>query len=154
MTSQPGDDMPGWSVTLPLHPEVCAVAHGFDSNEVVIRYYGTPEELINAGVATAEMLAPGRSGRKVDADGDRYSVQRYFRLKDGHPYRCCRIILRKRTELIDRLPGARDAVAAAERLERWREDHRARVQAQRRSRLASASKPRPSHLRLIVDNTR
>ena len=46
--------------------------------EIGIAYYGTAEELITAGVATAAMLAPGRPGlSRRDGDGDRYWFSRW-----------------------------------------------------------------------------
>jgi hypothetical protein len=46
---------------------------------VSVTYRGRTEDLIAAGVATAEMLAPGNKGRpKLDAEGDRLFITRGY----------------------------------------------------------------------------
>lgn len=82
-------------------------------HEVGICYYGWVEELVALGVATPEMLGRKVKGRKrVDADGDRFHLSRYWRLDDNRQpelyYKLTRI---KPAEVIDQLPLARKAIA-------------------------------------------
>jgi hypothetical protein len=79
--------------------------------KVSVLYYGWPEDLIAAGIATAEMLGPKVKGRKrIDADGDAFSVSWYWRLKNGQPQYYYKLLRRKDAERLDTLPGARAAV--------------------------------------------
>jgi hypothetical protein len=50
-----------------------------DGSPVWVSYLGTPDELIEAGVAEPEMLAFGSSGtrQRCDEYGDRYRAQRH-----------------------------------------------------------------------------
>lgn len=152
MANQACDKKPVGYVTLSQH-SVDVVYEG-GREESIVRYYGRAEDLIAAGVATAEMLLPGRRSRR-DADGDRCSVQRYWRNGDnGQPYRHCRLSRFKSVKSIERLPGVLDARNAADGLNRWREEHHARLLEGRAEMLTeSAPQPRPQ-LRLVVDNTR
>jgi hypothetical protein len=137
---------------MPNFPDISMVADVFE-DVATIRYYGTPNDLIAAGVATTEMLTPGRPGRKVrDQEGDRYTVQRYFRLgEDNQPYRYCRLTRRKAIGLVDRLPGAFAAIAADKAFRQWYDDRSAARIEEHRQR---EQPPRGPKLSLVVDNTR
>jgi hypothetical protein len=104
------------ATTVPGFPKVRARASGCYN---YIEYFGTAEELIAAGAATAEMLAlAGNKRSRVDADGDEYDVVRYFRFTNGQPYRYFRIRRRKGASgLLESLPGAAEAIAAHQRYE-------------------------------------
>lgn len=83
-----------------------------------IRYCGFERDLIAAGVATAGLFVarrPGAGNGRVDADGDRVSLDRYFRSVAGSPIRCYRLIIWKRQQCLARLPGAVAAMLKFER---------------------------------------
>ena len=88
-----------------------------------IKYTGTTEDLIAAGVATADMLVKGKKGR-VDGDGEQYWIDRYYRSSrrsrgpDGSRAFKLGLFRLKRMETAVRLPGA------AEAIQRWIEEQR------------------------------
>jgi len=122
-----------------------------------IRYYGSAGDLVLAGVVTADMLAPGRR-QGVDAQGHRFYQDSYYMVDDGRrPHRIHRVSLWKPAELVGRLPGALDAVAAHEELGAWLQAIAKRLTTPSPNResdslQAPKSPARPTHLRLVVDN--
>jgi hypothetical protein len=145
------DERPRSSVPVPGFPDITVVVHQVRSHDVFfLNYYGWPADLIAAGIMPAELLEP-TGKRHINARGEPVPVARYWRLKDGHPQRYCKVSHIVSTASIDLLPGARDAVAAYERL-----CDRSEASAARRRRQdapAKAPEPRPA-LRLVVDNTK
>ncbi len=142
-------ERPSDRITLPDFPEITVMFTGHcDISQV--DYYGWAEDLIAAGIATAEMLAP-RVWKRRDADGDKFRLSRYYRLKDGQPHPCYRITRIKPDARIECLPGARAAMAAYERRKSWDAQRWENIGARRR--LEQVPMARPS-LRLVVDNTR
>ncbi|MGO8854401.1 MAG: hypothetical protein ACLQO1_01635 [Steroidobacteraceae bacterium] len=121
-------EKPLWFVTLPSHPKVCVQGQYHSSNPgATIMYEGAPEALIASGIATEEMLSGSRPGRKrVDPVGRHFRLQRSFRIEDGVPVPHCKIQFSVPVEVIDQLPGAREAIYAGERLKRWYADLRDR----------------------------
>jgi hypothetical protein len=150
-----------------------------DHEPVWLTYYGTPDDLIAAGIATAETLAPGRvKGRKsIDADGDKYFFKHYHHWKAGVSEAYCSYRVRKPA---GRLLGLREAVIEAERLRTYRADgqlsalgravtaasevndsdseyvqrmHRL-IEENIAARPVKVPAPGRTYLRLVVDNTR
>jgi hypothetical protein len=108
-------------VTLPAHPEVI-VQCGYcgPGLAATITYEGTPEALINSGIATPEMLSGTYPGRKrVDAAGHHFRLQRSFRTEGGAPHPYCKVAFWKPVDVIDQMPGAGEAIFASARLRRW-----------------------------------
>jgi|ERR1700676_2310702 len=124
-------------------PAVSVSCAGYDGEKAHIWYRGSAADLIACGAATTQVLAPGTKGRKrVDADGDYFFVDRYWRWVNGQPERFYRVL---RVKVPIRLPGAHEAIASKVAREEWRE---------RSCQPVKAEQPkRPSHLRLVVDNT-
>ena len=49
------------------------------SRQVFVEFAGMPEDLLAAGVVSAEMLQPGQRGmRRFDAEGDSFAVTRQY----------------------------------------------------------------------------
>lgn len=82
--------------------------------EVGIKWIGTPDALIAAGVVTAEMLAPAQKRGRRDEEGERYSIKRWFGSDNGQPYRRYCVLRWKRRDRMLRLPGAQAALAVGE----------------------------------------
>ena len=128
-------------VTVPGHPGVHVVAFWSDEKgKAYATYYGTAEALIAAEIVPAEALAPrGRTGKRpmrVDPLGRRCGVTSWWvGMHEGKPHRCFRVEREGPAEL---LPGAREAITEQERAAAER---------------AAAHCHKPSHLRLVVDNT-
>lgn len=129
-------------ITLPGFPTVEVYFDRECDGEITVVYFGWPADLVAAGVVTEQMLAP-RVWMKRDADGHRFRLRPYFRLRDGRPERYYRVDRIKLVEQIDRLPGAKAARAANERWVAW-------VEAGRREE----QDVRCPHLRLVVDNSK
>jgi hypothetical protein len=123
---------------------------------VAIQYCGEAEDLIAAGVATAAMLVMnppiGRRAKRVDQDGDAFRLVRYWRSSRGgqecEPYRYFRLTRLKPERRIGELPGAREAIAAYNRYQKWAARNRRGWEEVEEVRV-----PAPK-LRLVVDNTR
>jgi hypothetical protein len=107
-------------VSVPAHPRLRMQTHSWGERLVALRYIGDATDLIAAGVATAEMLAPlqKKGPRPRGPNGERYSVDRYYVVRNGQPIRRCRLILWKVLNDAMGLPGALDALAAHEACER------------------------------------
>jgi hypothetical protein len=119
------------------------IDHNGEPCEPSVYYFGHPEDLIAAGVATAEMLALRRGGYpRRDAEGQPYSVRRWWRMKDGRPHQYCRVF--RQVQQMDELPGVREAV---ENFDRLQEEYL------ERERLTNCKSESP-RLRLVVDNSR
>lgn len=152
------NSIPKGYVSLPRFPlvdvmlvnDTVVTQRGRAVREIWIRYYGTAEDLVQAGIATHEQLAPGRARKRVDVDGDRCRIDRYFRLKEGVPYRYYRFTRIKPIERIGLLPGARAAMAAAA----TREEYFESIRGTAADRWKKAPVRTPVVLRLVVDNTR
>lgn len=115
-------------VPVPGHPRVRVQCWrlGEGPGGTGLIYYGSAEDLIAAGVATEQMLAPcakrGPGARRFDADGERYSVNRYWTTREGQPVRRFRVWRYKALATALQLPGAREAIAPHEQARReWRE---------------------------------
>jgi hypothetical protein len=111
---------PLWYVTLPSHPEVCVHGQYRGGTIAAIYYEGTPAALIESGIATEEMLS-GRRRKRFDAAGRHFRLQRSFRrIADGAaPVLHCKLWFSTPLEVIDQMPGAREAIYAGERLRHW-----------------------------------
>jgi len=107
-------------ITVPTHPRLILQAYPADEKLVALHYISDAEDLVAAGVATAEMLAPNqkKGPRPRGPNGERYSVDRYFVVRAGQPIRRCRLRLWKSRKDAMRLPGAREALDAHEAAER------------------------------------
>lgn len=127
-----------------------------------VRYTGLIEQILVAGIATPEMLAPRPTKRtpKIDAAGDRFQVSRYFGLQNGQPVAKVAISWRLPRERARRLPGVLAALEAgadrpdwevAEEERRQFEERAARIDPAFRRRLAAQGRLVPH---LVVDNTR
>jgi hypothetical protein len=103
-------------ITVPTHPRLLLQAHPSDKELVALHYIGDAEDLIAAGVATAEMLAPNqkKGPRPRGPNGERYSVDRYYSVRNGQPIRRCRPGLWKVRKDAIPLPGALEALRAHE----------------------------------------
>lgn len=152
-----------WPANVPGFPAVGILWRDSSDGVVSFGYFGWPQDLIAAGAATAEMLAPAAQGRiRYDDNGYRFGVKRQYRLLRGahRPWiemtRCVPL------DELDKLPGAREAYAAHERYSTWGGwDNAARTARQAQWRrlqgvveLGAPLPSRGSHLRLVVDNTR
>ncbi len=87
-----------------------------------VEYLGWPDDLIAAGLMLQEWLQP--TGKRLkDQDGDRVTVTRYWRLKDGQPdgqpARYCKVLRVKPMAATLRLPGAALALEALKAYHRW-----------------------------------
>src|SRR5438132_600272 len=89
-------------IPVAAHPDVRVAFWNYRTDDasgeraIGMKWVGTAEALIAAGIATAEMLAPrGKKGprpRRPDADDESYSVDRHFLVRGGQPYLCYRIL--------------------------------------------------------------
>jgi hypothetical protein len=119
MSKGKGDRPPGF-VMLPSHAGVRVYGQYRGGSSATIEYEGAPEALIESGIATAEMLSGRYPGRKrLDATGHHFRLQRSFRLEDGSPRAHCKVTFLKPLDFIDRMPAARQAIYAGERIRRW-----------------------------------
>ncbi|HXO64049.1 MAG TPA: hypothetical protein VN882_05060 [Steroidobacteraceae bacterium] len=157
---------PLWYATVPGFPRVqVQFSHRCPREQsepalVAINYYGTAEDLIAAGIATAAMLdrrpRAGRHRKRVDQDGDRFQLERYWRStvdgKECAPYRYFRLTRLKPEERAPGLPGAHDAIAAYNRWLKWRAAEGQDAQLFQVKELPE--QVRKPTLRLVVDNTR
>ena len=131
---------------------------------IYVKYTGTPDALIAARAATADMLVrPAvRSTRKFDEAGNRYRVHRYFGSRQGVPVPRCEV---DRYGMSDqnalRLPGVRAALEEIDRpipkltTEELAEKRRRAAELLQRSGLAGytrLSNAPHGGLRLVVNN--
>lgn len=116
----------------------CAGAGDGDAEGLVrIEYVGSKEDLIAAGVATPEMLGPGRPGRRrVDAAGREYQLRAWWvNVPRAPERRYCVTVWGDPS----RLPGARDAIAVRFVQIQWREPKPVQL----------GGRTRPSYLRVV-----
>jgi len=156
-----GDRKPAGYASVPGFPRVRVVFgntyDGDGRDMIVIRYYGTAADLVLAGVVTADMLAPG-TRQRVDAEGHRFCQDSYYMVDVGRqPHRIHRVSRWKPAELVGRLPGALDAIAAHEELAAWLKAVANRLTTASSSGYggslqAPESRVRPTHLRLLASN--
>jgi hypothetical protein len=146
-----------WAARVPAFPalEVYYLEEQGRNGTMWFQYCGRADDLIAAGVATAEMLLinprTGPRRKRLDADGDQYRVSRYWRSTTGNgescePYRFYCVNRSKTVERLGRLPGAMEAIASRKKYERY--------WAARRRGEPEPPVSRTHHLRLVVDNTR
>jgi hypothetical protein len=158
---------PLWFATVPGFPRVSVqFSHRCPRESepalVAINYYGTAEDLIAAGIATAAMLdrrvRAGRHRERVDQDGDRFQLVRYWRStvdgKECAPYRYFRLTRLKPEERAAGLPGAHDAIAAYNRWLKWRAAEGQDAQLFQVKELPEHVRRPGANLWLVVDNTR
>jgi hypothetical protein len=127
---------------------VCDLRHHSGEGNIGIEYRGTMEELLAAGIATAEMLVVNRPTgprvKRVDQAGFPFQLVRSWRSCDAHgqecePYRWFTLRLTRPLARAGELPYAREAIAAMARY--------------RSSRSAAYGEPKPL-LRLVEDTRR
>lgn len=153
----------------PGYPDLLVAASPASDSDLYVTHIGFPEDLIAAGVVTAEMLErPGKKGAgngRVDPDGFRFFLERYFVTRDGQPVLRCRV---RRLEVpvptALKLPGVAEALEAHARHEKDLDERETECQRQEAKRSAAVVAHQPEvvagprgkygHLRLIVDNTR
>lgn len=84
------------------------------NGELMLVYYGLKEDLIATGAFTEEMFAPKekRQARRVDSQGDKYTVERYWATRDGKPVQRYRVWRYKPKSRAPQLPGALRAITA------------------------------------------
>lgn len=156
-------------VSAPGYPDLLVAARPARDSYLCVTHIGSPEDLIAAGAATAEMLErPGKKGAgngRVDPDGFRYFLERYFVTRDGQPVRRCRV---RRLEVpvskALKVAGVAEALESHALHEKDLDERESECQRQEAKRRAAgvARQPEPvaaprgkyGHLRLIVDNTR
>jgi hypothetical protein len=154
---------PLWYATVPGFAQVevrYLAGWGRDPDLVVAEYCGTAENLVAAGVATTTMLdrrvRAGRHRERVDQDGDRFQLVRYWRStvdgKECVPYRYFRLRRLKPKGRAAGLPGINAAIAAYNRWLKWRAAEGQDTQLFRVKELPE--QVRKPLLRLVVDNTR
>jgi hypothetical protein len=158
---------PNKSLTdVPKFPTVLVEARP-GSEGIWMKHTGFAEDLIAAGIATADMLAPatkrGRGKGRADADGLHYWVNRYWVHPGGQGAAVRRYQVIRHGVPRDRalrLEGVREAL---EKHARHQEAERRRYAEWNRSdeerRIASAVvdtavRAKHGHLRLVIDNTR
>jgi hypothetical protein len=115
------------------------------ASKVCLRYVGTSDDLIAAGVATAEMLTAhtGRSRERLDPSGHRYYREKSYRRTGMQLVECYRMILFKPRAVALQMPGGAEAIDAEQA---WQELADARP-------LAPSIPSLPErHLRLVVNN--
>jgi hypothetical protein len=104
----------------------------YEEDPAEIEYCGTAEELIAAGIVTADMLETNRRTgprrRRIDKDGDPFRLLRYWRSTKGAsecaPYRYFRLTFLKPHTRLGKLTGVQDAIAAYERWIKWDAERR------------------------------
>lgn len=121
-------------IALPNHPEVAVAIRLaiFDPNdpiqprEIRVRYTGSADKLIAAGVATRAMLtrvpAPYRHLARVDAEGHRFQVGRHAGTRGGSSYTRFTITREKPAEVALAMPGVREAWEQVP-VDEWRAKH-------------------------------
>jgi hypothetical protein len=100
-------------IDVPGIPGLRVACRRHSDAEVFLWYTGMQQTLIAAGIVPASTLAPfvpGAKRGKVDADGDRVHVDRYFGTSGGVPVPRARVMLRKPLVRARRLPGAVEAI--------------------------------------------
>jgi hypothetical protein len=124
-----------------------------DSGIVSISYSGSAEALITAGVATAEMIAPGASGReRLDQNGMRFMRRAYWtKVSSGCPVRTYVITRTWPWQLLTEAPGGR---AVLKLIARSGADVSLPPVAPEHPVALERPAARRAHLRLVVDNTR
>lgn len=142
MTKHQTVRVPGTRITVWAHSR-------FGGEEVWTQHTGSPEDLIAAGVATAEMLDPAywypRGSVRIDPEGNEFHVCRGKGRRNGQPYPRLTVVRKRMLRSVAlRLPGVREALAIFE------EPRRASEQTQ----VANVPTRRVPYLRLVVDNTR
>jgi hypothetical protein len=142
------------------YPDMLVEAVPRGNGCVFVTHIGFPEDLIAAGVATVEMLAlPGKKGAgkgRVDPEGFRFLLERYFVTRNGQPVRRCRV---RRLEVplpkALQFPGVAEALEARARHEKDRcREAGAPLPAAHQGKVSTAQTRNRSHLRLVIDNTR
>jgi hypothetical protein len=135
---------------VPGFPLVRVICDAADAEGAIVGYCGSAADLIAAGIATPQMLAPRIKGtRRVDADGQSFWFDHYYTCKGGQPTERFRLRFRKTCKLLARLPGALEA----------RERRLCADGEWRREFDAVLAQPLPQRdkwrgLRLVVDNTK
>ena len=150
---------PADHVTLPSGVDVYCFDRSTERDDVVlVEYHGWASDLIASAMMTEEWLQP--SGKHLkDHDGDRVSLQRFWRVRDGQPARYC-IVHRYKPKLAAlSLPGAVAAAAAIAALYAWGARRNELVDSWDHECRQGPQRPRPKGmsppaLRLVVDNTR
>lgn len=135
------------------HPDVRVQCVEIDDEDdaVTLFYIGSQVELVGLGICTQEMLeiqGKHAARKRYDRDGERYSKERYFVLRDGQPALRYRLRLVKSRTTALRLPGARMAIDA---LEAWCAKYRPAPEVVEEV-VPQKEQPRRAHLRLVVSN--
>jgi hypothetical protein len=128
------DGWPSAIVAHPLHPDIqvyCTgearmVRRNGGAQTLRVEYSGPTDLLIESGIATAEMLSGNQVGRaRVDVDGHHFRIARTSRASGQH---YCRIAFFKPVDVVKRMPGVREAIAAYEHTSEWMEERSSRRQ--------------------------
>jgi len=139
-------------ISVATHPGLLVNAYADNDDCVRLTYIGDTNVLVAAGLATADVLAPRKKpgaprGPRPRTGPEWCRVDRYWAVRDGVPIRRCRLFLRRSRQNAMRLPGAVEALEAAERREAAREierrewEHRDLLAALAREREAEAAEP-------------
>lgn len=97
-------------------PDILIQVHGpkYRSPDWAFDYVGAPSDLLAAGICTADMLAPAtKKTRRLDAEGLRFRVRRWFVRREGRPVERYKIEFDDRSaDLAMKIPGAAAAMSA------------------------------------------
>jgi len=87
-----------------------------NDDEVRLRYFGMPEDLIASGACEEQMFAKKekRCTPRFDSEGHRYCTDSYFVSRGGEPVRRFKVTRYKPRASALRLPGALEAIACYE----------------------------------------